>query len=48
MSTLLLSIVTAIYVGIGILETIKGNFPGGIVFAGYALANVGVMMGLLR
>jgi hypothetical protein len=46
MSTALLSAVTAAYAIIAALEFWNGNNPVGVVFFGYALANLGLMAGL--
>jgi hypothetical protein len=42
----LLSAVTAAYALIAVNEFWNGNNPVGVVFFGYALANVGLMAGL--
>jgi hypothetical protein len=43
MNTILIWIVTVIYVGQAILMWRDGNFPNVIVFGGYAAANVGLI-----
>jgi hypothetical protein len=47
MSAPLLLLVTVCYVGIAIAETSKRNYTMATVFAGYALANVGLIVGLM-
>jgi hypothetical protein len=46
MSAALLLAVTAAYAGIACSEAIKGNWSMTTVFAGYALANVGLIAAL--
>lgn len=43
MSILLLSLVTLAYAGIAINEAVEGSYPMSLVFAGYTLANLGLM-----
>lgn len=44
MSTALLLIVTGIYVWVAAGFLLAGNWPLGITYAGYAFANVGLVM----
>lgn len=46
MSTGLILLVTACYLGVAINEARGGNMPMAVVFAGYSLANVGFIMGV--
>jgi hypothetical protein len=46
MSTTLLIIVTAIYLGVAVNEIRQGNGAMCLVFAAYALANVGLILQL--
>lgn len=46
MSTALLSAVTLAYVGIALSECVKGNYSMALVFTGYSLANVGLIIGV--
>lgn len=46
MSIWLLTAVTAVYALISFIEFFNGNTPVGVVFAGYSLANLGLMAGL--
>ena len=46
MSTTLIIGVTLAYVGVCVSESLRGNYPYAIVFGGYALANIGMIMGL--
>ena len=48
MSLWLLSIVTLIYATIAVLEGARGNWAICVVFAGYALANIGLMPALAQ
>jgi hypothetical protein len=43
-STLLLSIVTLLYVGVSIFAFKEGSYGKGVVFAGYTLANLGFIL----
>ncbi len=44
--SVLLWIVTALYVGQGVVSAWHGNMPYAVVFGGYALANVGLIIGM--
>ena len=46
MSSVLVVIVGLIYLGIGVSEVMKGNYPMGIVFLGYAASNVGFYLAI--
>jgi hypothetical protein len=46
MSKILLILVTVAYLGIGVDQGVKQNWPGLLVWAGYALANVGLWLQL--
>ena len=46
MSTTLLIIVTLIYLGVAASEMWRGNGAGCLIFAAYALANVGLILQL--
>jgi hypothetical protein len=46
MSTSLIILVTFCYVGVAASETWHGNYGMGIVFFGYSVANIGLIMGL--
>ncbi len=46
MSVGLIVLVTLCYVGVALAESWKGNYGMGIVFAGYSVANIGLIMGL--
>lgn len=41
MSAPLIALVTLAYLGVACDQIIKGNFPMGLVWIGYAIANVG-------
>jgi hypothetical protein len=46
MSTGLIILVTGCYVGVATSEAWKGNYGMAVVFAGYAFANIGLIMSL--
>lgn len=46
MSAWLIILVTLCYVGVSVSEAWKGNYGVAIVFFGYSVANVGLIMGL--
>jgi hypothetical protein len=48
MSAGLMVLVTICYVICALVEASRGNYPASTVFGGYALANVGLIIGLLR
>lgn len=41
MSPFLLGVVTVIYTGVAFSEFLKGNVPMAVIFASYAVANIG-------
>jgi hypothetical protein len=45
MTNALIWIVTAIYLAQSAIFATQGNGPGAVVFAGYAVANVGLIWG---
>lgn len=47
MSTWLVYAVTAAYASVAVDQFIKDNMPGAIMYAGYAIANIGVI-GMLK
>lgn len=46
MSIYLLFAVTIVYAGIALLQAINGNIPMALVFGGYTLANLGLLVAL--
>ena len=44
MSGWLIILVTVIYAGIAVDQLFKGNIPMGVVYAGYAFANIGLYL----
>jgi hypothetical protein len=46
MSAFLLAAVGLVYLGVSIEQTLKGEWPMGVVFFGYALSNVGFLVAL--
>ena len=48
MSSIIISIATAIYTGQAAVFTFQGNLPGALVFFGYAVANLGLIWGFGR
>lgn len=45
-SIYLIAAVTLIYAGVAGNEAWRGNYPTALVFAGYAFANIGLIMGI--
>lgn len=44
MSVLLIALTGIAYAGVAIDQSIKGNVPMALVYVGYALANVGMLL----
>ena len=44
MSGWLIILVTVIYAGIAVEQLFKGNIPMGVVYSGYAFANIGLYL----
>jgi hypothetical protein len=44
MSILLIALTGIAYAGVAVDQSLKGNTPMAIVYAGYALANVGMLL----
>lgn len=48
MSSWLVSAVTLAYVGVAVDQALKGQPWVGVIWGGYAIANIGMIMGALK
>lgn len=48
MSAGLIAAVTVVYAGVAVLEFTAGRYGMGVVFSGYAFANIGLILQVVR
>lgn len=48
MSTPLIIVVTLIYMGVSVSELLASRYGTALMFFAYALANIGIIMGMVR
>lgn len=48
MSHILLTVVSLLYAGVMIDQAFKGNWPSALMFFGWTVGNVGIMLGNIK